>query len=45
MQKPKNKLALILKQNENETDENVSIDELKEQEAENNENIDEQENS
>ena len=30
---------------ENETDEDVSIDELKEQEAENNENIDKQENS
>ena len=34
-----------LETEENETDENVSIDELKEQEAENNENIDEQENS
>ena len=34
-----------LESNEKETDEDVSIDELKEQEAENNENIDEQENS
>ena len=34
-----------LESNEKETDEDVSIDELKEQEAENNKNIDEQENS